>query len=470
MQANATTARGPVNLRLRAAEGYVATPDGASIYIWGYTGETDTPAQLPAPTIVLNQEDVATIELANELPENVSIMFPGQAGVLRVTGSAVRPVRPAYENGRLVSLTDYAPPGGTITYQFTAYQPGTYLYHSGTEMRKQVQMGLYGVIIVRPAGFDPSDPATWSAYGAGTDTEFDREYLLVISEIDPLMHDVVRLGQPYHAGVYKPRYWTMNGRCAPDTMIPDGVQFLPRQPYGSMIMAEPGERVLLRYAGAGTDNHPLHPHGNHTRVVAFDGRLLRNGSQDLSHKRFTVLVGAGQTYDQIFQWDGLGYDPVSKPIPTILPNLRNQAIGDAGWTMWSGSPYLGLKGDIPVGVTSFNMNGEYYFMLHSHEELQITNWGEFPGGMMTMIGIFPPGTLGPAAGRSLLSYSGGNYSAYITLTERGERQTEGEGRYRTERSVHGKYVSIRPVAADKAMRSLSPRLTERLNSCSGARR
>ncbi|MFZ5591630.1 MAG: copper oxidase, partial [Bacillota bacterium] len=112
-------------------------------------------------------------------------------------------------------------------------------------------------------------------------------------------------------------------------------------------------------------------------------------------KRFTVLVGAGQTYDQIYQWEGLGYTP-DNPIPTILPNLRNMGIGEPGWTLWSGSPYLGVKGDVPKGVTSFNEMGEYYFMLHSHEEPQITNWGEFPGGMMTMIAIYP--SLSPTVG------------------------------------------------------------------------
>lgn len=398
MRTEITRARGPVTVQLRAVDGYILTPDGASIYIWGYRDQMDLPAQLPGPTIIVNQGDTVTVELTNELPENVSIIFPGQIGVLRVTGAGTEPVGPVYENGRIASLTDYAPPLGTVIYEFVADRPGTYIYHSGTEMHKQVQMGLYGALIVRPSGFDPLDRSTWSAYGAGTDTEFDREYLLVVSEIDPLLHEAVRLGKPFQASAYKPRYWTMNGRCAPDTMFPDGASYLPQQPYGSLIMAEPGEKVLLRYIGAGSDAHPLHPHGNHTRVVALDGRLLRNGSQDLSLKHFTVLVGAGQTYDQIFQWTGLGYDPATKPIPTLIPNLRNQAIGNAGWTMWSGSPYLGQKGDIPVGITSFNMVGEYNFMLHSHSEPQITNWGEFPGGMMTMISIFPPGSLGPEVG------------------------------------------------------------------------
>jgi len=377
-------------VNLWAKDGYMSTPDGNSIYFWGFTGDANRPAQLPGPRIVITQGQEVTVNLTNTLAKPVSIVFPGQRGVL----AGGQPVQPQYDAERLVSFADYAPPnGGTVTYTFTAEHPGTYIYESGTYPYRQVPMGLYGGLVVRPADFDADTNKT--AYGAGTDTGFDREYLLITGEIDPKLHRAVEQGKACSAGGYRPRYWTVNGRCAPDTMMKDSVPYLPRQPYGSMIMAERGERVLIRYIGAGVQTHPLHPHGNHTRVIAVDGRLLRNGEHDRSYNRFTVLVEPGRTYDQIFRWDGLGYSE-QNPIPTILPNLRNMGIGDAGWTLWSGSPYLGQKGDIPVGVVSHNELGEYYFMLHSHAEPQITNWGEFPGGMMSMIAVYP--SLSPVVG------------------------------------------------------------------------
>ncbi|AGL00280.1 multicopper oxidase domain-containing protein [Desulfoscipio gibsoniae] len=370
-------------INLWAKDGYLSTPDGNSIYFWGFAKSAAGPAQLPGPNIIARQGETITVNLHNMLAEPVSIAFPGQQ--VTVEG---QPVQPQYKNNRLLSFVNYAEPGGTVAYTFTPSHPGTYLYESGTNPYQQVPMGLYGGMVVRPADYNPDVPEYKTAYGAGTDTGFDREYLLITGEIDPDLHQAVENGKPYRVSKYVPRYWTLNGRCAPDTMLMDHVDYLPHQPYGAMIMGLPGEKILLRYIGAGIDNHPLHPHGAHTRVVAVDGRLLRNGNADLSYKRFTVLVGVGQTYDQIYQWDGLGYTP-GNPIPTVLPNLRNMGVGDAGWTMWSGSPYLGVKGDIPVGVVSYNEMGEYYFMLHSHEELQITNWGEFPGGMMTMVAIYP---------------------------------------------------------------------------------
>ncbi|NLG83255.1 MAG: multicopper oxidase domain-containing protein [Firmicutes bacterium] len=378
---------------LWAKEGYLSTPDGNSIYFWGFAAAADAPAQLPGPLLLARAGERVTVNLTNLLAVPVSLVFSGQ-GRIEAGGG---PARPQYDpDGRLFSFTDVAAPdGGTMSYSFTPAFPGTFLYHSGANPPVQVPMGLYGALVVRPADYDPALPAYKTAYGFGTGTEFDREYLLVTGEIDPELHRATAAGTPYPIHRFKPRYWTLNGRCAPDTMLPDGVAHLPHQPRGAMIMAQPGERVLLRYAGAGVDSHPLHPHGNHTRIVGLDGRLLQNGTADLSYKRFTVLVNPGQTYDQIFQWSGLGFTP-ENPIPTVLPNIRNLAVGEAGWTMWSGSPYLGRKGDIPVGVVSYNEAGEYHFMLHSHEEVKITNWGEFPGGMMTMIAIFS--SLDPGVG------------------------------------------------------------------------
>ena len=356
------------------------------------------PAQLPGPRLVVSQGETVTVNLTNALPEPVSLRFPGQAAAEFLDpGTGTRlPAGPQYSGGSLVSLAPTAPAGGSASYRFTADHPGTYLYESGTNPHKQIPLGLYGAIVVRPADYDPL--LRRPAYGAGADPEFDREYLLVLSEVDPALHLAVRRGQPYRIGAYLPRYWTLNGRCSPDTMLPDGAAHLPHQPYGAMVQAELGERVLIRLVGAGVDEHPMYPHGNHARLLAVDGRLLRNDTADLSYKQFTVLAAPGQTYDMLYEWTGLGYTPAN-PIPTLVPGLRNLHIaGEGGWTMWSGTPYLGVKGDLPVGIQSFNEVGEYHFMLHSHSEVQITNWAEFPGGLMTMITIYPPGSLGPEVG------------------------------------------------------------------------
>jgi len=300
------------------------------------------------------------------------------------------PCTPQDASGELVALVNHVLPGASITYTFTPQGPGTFQYQSGTYPHRQIPMGLYGALVVRPIGYNPNLASNKTAYGTGTGSEFDREYLIITASIDPSLSQAVRNGQgaSYQYNNFKPRYWMMNGRAAPDTMLPDQVAYFPSQPYGASIMGTPEEKILLRYVGAGVQQHPLHLHGNHTRIIARDGRLLKNGLSDLSYLRFTILLGPGQTCDHIFSWSGLGYTP-SQPIPTVIPNVRNMVLGPGNWTMSSNSPYLGEQGELPVGLVSYNMDGEYTFMLHSHEEIQITNWSEFPGGLMTMLSISP---------------------------------------------------------------------------------
>ena len=88
---------------------------------WGY-GDRARQMQYPGPTLIVNQGDTVTVTLTNTLRVPVSIVFPGQAGVTATGGVA-----------GLLTETRLAAGGGTVTYTFTASQPGTYLYQSGTQ-------------------------------------------------------------------------------------------------------------------------------------------------------------------------------------------------------------------------------------------------------------------------------------------------------------------------------------------------
>jgi FtsP/CotA-like multicopper oxidase with cupredoxin domain len=128
-----------VEFNLQARDGYFSIPDGNSIYFQGFGEGGQELAQLPGPWLIVNQGEMVTVNLTNTLDEPVSIMFPGQKGV-KANGS---PVQPRYLNGELVSLVDYAEPGGTISYTFVPENPGTFIYESGTTPHIQVPLGLY---------------------------------------------------------------------------------------------------------------------------------------------------------------------------------------------------------------------------------------------------------------------------------------------------------------------------------------
>ena len=57
--------------------------------------------------------------------------------------------------------------------------------------------------------------------------------------------------------------------------------------------------------------------------------------------------------------------------------------------VFSGSPYLGSTGGVPVGAGRLGSGGAYFHMWHSHNEREIINNGIFPGGMMTFVVIEP---------------------------------------------------------------------------------
>jgi FtsP/CotA-like multicopper oxidase with cupredoxin domain len=413
------------NFTLTAKADHISTPDGNSVHIWGFANGNGR-AQYPGPTLIVNEGEIVTITVVNDLPpsygQRVSLSFPGQSGVsvACAAGPCVQGPLGLEAGAR----------GSSVTYTFSAARAGTFLYNSGSRPELQVEMGLMGAFIVRPAGFD--GVTNTRAY-ASPDSRYDQEYLFLLSEMDSLIHDIVELqgveavDKSGRLANYFSNYWFINGRNAPDTMAAataPGTGILPTQPYNSLPRTHPGDRVLMRVIGGGRDMHPFHHHGNHARIIAVDGFELKTTgatTYDLSREVFTIQSLPGQTIDAIFRWTGkdLGWDVYGtgpdfahscggsgmdaegldvvtreycgdhgKPIPVTLPATLNLDFGG----FWSGSPFLGTLALLPPGLGGLNPNAGYTYMWHSHTEKEITNYDVFPGGMMTMLIVEPLGT------------------------------------------------------------------------------
>jgi FtsP/CotA-like multicopper oxidase with cupredoxin domain len=402
-QAAAPGITGP-SFDLVAAPGYISQPDGMSIYSWGYgcntapagsrfvptaIGGARCPAgqmQLPGPTLIVNQGDNVSVKLTNKLPKaagNTSILFPG----FTVTGVSATPADPQCGVAPSGVLTVEAANGCTVTYTFTAAKPGTYNYYSGTQGDLQVEMGLYGALIVLPtlsAGL-PTDyapatgqPVTCRALGpkstaGGTENDYrlaaaaydhpsacyDREYLFQFSEIDPAIHRQAEeqkdraCTQPTGCMVvttepYWPVYYMINGRSFPDLVDPNYAVQYPNQPYNGNPHMHPGELVLLRIIGNGRSQHPFHEHGNHVRVLARDASMLLTppallttetpGKRKLAGPLlFTTTTTPGQTMDGIFQWTGKG---LNWDIYAHMTGVTQPCVPDANgyYTSGSGAP------------------------------------------------------------------------------------------------------------------------------------
>jgi Multicopper oxidase len=403
-----TSAADQAGFVLTAKEGVIQMPDGNTVHMWSYAANNGQ-FQYPGPVLCVDEGDVVTITLRNELPTDTSVQFPGMEYVT-ADGHAAAPTFDV--SGNLVSLTDSVTPGQSVTYSFTATNPGTFQYTSGTDPELQVQMGLVGVIVVRPdlvadvSDIDTNllnDPTSVLHARLAYDDQTTRysdahEYLLLMSEIDPDLHLAVEQGAVLHSGdyapAYKARYFLINGRSFPDVIAPNGAAWLPNQPYGGLAHVEPYDETgnplpaLIRYAGVGTASYPFHPHSNHERIIGRDGRLLTDDGTDLSTERFSIMVNPGATVDATFQWTNVEdyADTNGHELPLAYPATANMTDGD----FWSGSPYLGGSGVVNPGVNSKNQCGEYYHVAHNHDLPKVSNYGAAFGGQLTLIRVEPP--------------------------------------------------------------------------------
>lgn len=404
-----------------ATPGYISGGDGRQIYIWGYADGAGA-VQYPGPTLLLHEGDAVTITLTNNLPDlpgglpgsnTTSMIFPGMTGVTTTVGDPGVPGLLAQE---AVSG------GGTVTYTFTATNPGTYYYQSATNPDLQVEMGLFGAIIVYPTGSFPAAIGTPGIPGTSTpgqayndtsgDSAYDREYLFLLSEMDPRVHQSVELGLPFDTSTFFATYWFINGRNGPDDMNDPYLAWLPTQPYNSVPRMHPGENVLCRLINMGRDLHPFHAHGNHTMIIAEDGKLLSTtgAAADLARMNFTMTMAPGRTADEIYTWTGagLGWDIYGhapsdaqqpgeyapdhgKAFPTVIPSRHDLFFG----VFYSGSPFLGAAGPLPPGEGGYNPTSAFTFMFHSHTEKELVNNNIFPGGMMTLMFVEHPDTIIP---------------------------------------------------------------------------
>jgi FtsP/CotA-like multicopper oxidase with cupredoxin domain len=342
---------------LTAQPAYLSQPDGQAIYSWGYgcngapsgylpaaiTNTFCNTMQVPGPTLIVHEGDTVTVNLTNNLPAaagNTSILFPGFQ--VTATGGVIGLL--TQEATPTTGTTCTAGSTSCVTYTFTASSPGTRAYYSGTQGDLQVEMGLYGAIIVLPAsvpgnctsGLAAANLAVEANWGESdfrlsqaaydhAKTCYDREYLFQFSEMDANIHTQALAQVTAKAGCtagaagcglnvptepYHPAYFMINGRSMPDDMDTNYAAQYPHQPYNGNPHMHPGEQVLLRVIGQGRWQHPFHEHGNHVRILGRDGNLIPSLTDPANNLAgpllFTTTTTPGQAFDGIFYWTGKG--------------------------------------------------------------------------------------------------------------------------------------------------------------------
>lgn len=273
---------------LRAATTTVTMDDGTEVPMWGFGLVGAPTVSVPGPVLdVPPGDDTLVVHLTNELPVPVSIVIPGlPAAMTPVWDDGTTGPRTSLAQ-RVVSFTHVAQPGETVVYEWTNVQPGTYLYQSGTHPAVQVPMGLYGAV--------RHDGAVTEAYGVA----YDRDLVLVYSEVDPALNGAVAggiYGTPAYPTTigYRPRYVLVNGQ--PVSGPPELAVFV-------------NERVLLRVLNAGLRTTVPTLSAGSMRLLAEDGHAA-----PFARTRYSMLLPAGQTHDALLT--------LTEPGATVLFDRR----------------------------------------------------------------------------------------------------------------------------------------------------
>ncbi len=211
--------------------------------VWGYNGS------MPGPTIEANEGDTIRVIFKNELPEPSSVHWHG----LEV---------PNGQDGAAGVTEAPTPPGGTHVYEFTLFQSGTFMYHTGYNVMKQDALGLGGMVVVHPKS--PKNTP-------------DKEIAILMQEW------TFAPGNPNPNLVSMDFNWfTFNGKAAPSIDI---------------ITVQQGDRVRLRFGNLSMQSHPIHIHGYTWNVVGTEGGPIPESAQ---WPGATVNVPPGTTRDVEF--------------------------------------------------------------------------------------------------------------------------------------------------------------------------
>ncbi|GAA2655403.1 multicopper oxidase domain-containing protein [Paractinoplanes durhamensis] len=289
-------------------------PTGSNLYVFGFRDVTGMnavdvtaqrgKAQISAPMLTFDQETDIKITLSNLGLAQRPDLVDGHT----VHWHGFRNAIPLFDGVPELSIA--VPIGRDFTYFYRPHDPGTYMYHCHFEDVEHVQMGMTGMLFVRPVQNKGTSslPAGKYAYNCGDgSSRYDREFAFMMTEIWAEAHYRDAHIQVSDWTDYKPTFFALNGRAYPDTMASNGdpnsaaAGRLRYQPISSLVTCNSGDRVLLRLANLGYQDHVMTVDGIDLTVIGKDAALLRgrDGSSEYTVTN-TVEIGPGESRDVLF--------------------------------------------------------------------------------------------------------------------------------------------------------------------------
>ena len=281
----------------------------------------------PGPIIRLKEGQNVRLAVTNALSEDSSIHWHGLLLPFQMDGVPG------------VSFPGIKP-GQTFVYDFPVRQSGTYWYHSHSGM--QEAMGMYGAIVIDPAGPDP--------------VAYDREHVILLADWSFMHPHTILRKLKAQGGHFNMQKQTLSGLIkgqdqsaaerrmwAGMRMDPTDISDVTGSTYHYLVnghdsganwtgLFTPGERVRLRIINASAmTNFNVRLPGLPMTVVAADGQNVQPVETD------EFQIGIAETYDVIVE-----------PKEDRAYGFIAEAIDRSGQVRATLAPKMGLIAPIPA--------------------------------------------------------------------------------------------------------------------------
>ena len=281
---------------------------------------------VPAPLIRLREGQTVRLNVINDLEVDSSLHWHGLL------------VPPQFDGVPGVSFPGIKPLSNYV-YEFPIRQNGTYWYHSHSGL--QEQLGLYGPIVIDPAGPDP--------------VKFDREHVIVLSDHSQLSPEAIFRRMKVDPGGLNFQRQTLGGLLASRDqpqkdrsdwgkmrMDPTDISDATGAAYTYLVnghgpqdnwtaLFAPGERIRLRVINASSmTTFNLRIPGLPLTIVQADGQNVRPVAVD------EFQIGVAETYDAIVM-----------PSDDRAYTLVAEAIDRSGMARATLAPRPGMVGEVP---------------------------------------------------------------------------------------------------------------------------
>ena len=292
---------------------------------------TSVNGSVPAPTLRWREGTTVTLRVHNRLPTTSSIHWHGVLLPFQMDGVPG------------ISFPGIAP-GETFTYRFPIRQSGTYWYHSHS--RFQEQTGLYGAIIIDPAGADPMPSDRDHVLLLSDWTDQNPEHIFTtLKQMSDYYNFQLPTAQQFArdtradgltAALKKRHMWNMMRMNPTDLGDVSGITYTYLANGASpsanwTAIAKAGERVRLRLVnGSSSTFFDIRIPGLKMTVVSADGQNVDPVTVE------EIRMGVAETYDVIVQ-------PQDDRAYTIFA----QSMDRSGFARATLAPRAGMQADVP---------------------------------------------------------------------------------------------------------------------------